>query len=151
MLIMVLYCVRLIPPTTFIAKHFPSTIDHHHSRVVVCCCTVPRSMLSSRTRPTTCTTSVATSTSTAYLQQSVTCPLLKDGRATLGSYQSCRCYSCILLRNLDIPRYTSLRVLKRVRVHHIQADQKLERTRKQDASRDQKKRACNGSNKQETL
>ncbi len=65
MLIMVLYCVRLIPPTTLIAKHFPSTIDHHHSRVVAFCCTVPRSTLPSRTRPLTCTTSAATSTSTA--------------------------------------------------------------------------------------
>jgi hypothetical protein len=51
---------------------------------------------------------------------------------------------------LDIPRYTSSRVLKRVLVRHTQADQKLERTRKQDASRD-KKRARNRSNKQETL
>ena len=65
MLIMVLCCVRLIPTTTFIAKHFPSTIDHHHSRVVAFCCTVPRSTLPSRTRPMTCTTSAATLTSTA--------------------------------------------------------------------------------------
>jgi hypothetical protein len=73
-----------------------------------------------------------------YLQQSATCPLLKDGCTTLGSYQSCSCYSCILLRNLDISRYTSSGVLERVLVCHTQANQKLERTRKQDALRDQK-------------
>ncbi len=82
-----------------------------------------------------------------YLQQSATCPLLKDGRATLLSYQSCSCYSCILLRNLDIPRYTSSRVLKRVLVCHTQADQKLERTKKQDALRDQKELAMEVTNK----
>jgi hypothetical protein len=37
--------VRLIPTTTLIAKHFPSTIDHHHSRVAAFCCTVLRSTL----------------------------------------------------------------------------------------------------------
>ncbi len=46
-----------------------------------------------------------------YLQQSAACPQLKDGRATLGSYQSCSCNSCILLWNSDVPRYTSLGVL----------------------------------------
>jgi hypothetical protein len=51
------------------------------------------------------------------------------------------------LRNLDLPRYTSSRVLKRVLVHHIQADQKLERTRKQDAWRDQKEHATEVTSK----
>jgi hypothetical protein len=51
------------------------------------------------------------------------------------------------LRNLDIPRYTSSRVLKRVLVRHTQADQKLERTRKQDASKDQKELATEVTSK----
>jgi hypothetical protein len=73
-----------------------------------------------------------------YLQQSAMCPLLKDGCATLGSYQSCSCNSCVLSWNLDVSRYTYPGVLKRVIIHHAQADLKLERTGKQDASRDQK-------------
>ncbi len=32
-----------------------------------------------------------------YLQQSATCPPLKDGCTTLGSYQSCSCNSCVFL------------------------------------------------------
>ncbi len=71
-----------------------------------------------------------------YLQQSATCPLLKDGRATLGIYRSCSCNSCVLSWNLDVSRYTSLGVLtgeETVIIHHAQTDLKLERTGKQDA------------------
>ncbi len=71
-----------------------------------------------------------------YLQQSATCPLLKDGHAILVIYQSCSCNSCVLLWNLDVSRYTSLGVLtgaERVIIHHAQTDLKLERTGKQDA------------------
>ena len=85
-----------------------------------------------------------------YLQQSAMSPLLKDGRATLGSYRSCSCNSCVLSWNSDVSRYTSLGVLmgaERVIIHHAQTDLKLERTGKQDASRDQKELATEVTSK----
>jgi hypothetical protein len=48
---------------------------------------------------------------------------------------------------LDIPRYTSSRVLKRVLIHHTQANQKLEKIRNQDTSRDQKELAMEVTSK----
>jgi hypothetical protein len=51
------------------------------------------------------------------------------------------------LKNSDIPRYTSLRVLKRVLIRHTQADQKFERTRKQNASREKKELATEVTSK----
>jgi hypothetical protein len=48
---------------------------------------------------------------------------------------------------LDIPRYTSSTVLKRVLVRQTQAYQKLERTKKQDALRDQKELAMEVTSK----